>query len=39
LARVLAEDYVAPGAMSKAQAIALAQDLLRNNAERIFPAK
>jgi glucuronate isomerase len=39
LARVLAEDYVAPGAMSKAQAIALARDLLRNNAERIFPAK
>ena len=39
LARVLAEDYVEPGAMSKAQAIGLAQDLLRNNPARIFPMK
>lgn len=39
LARVLAQDYVLPGAMSSTQAIDLARDLLRNNAERIFPAK
>lgn len=39
LARVLADDYVAPGAMSRTQAIGLAEDLLRNNAARIFPAK
>lgn len=39
LARVLAQDYVLPGAMSSTQAIDLAKDLLRNNAERIFPSK
>lgn len=39
LARVLAEDYVGPGAMSKSQAVGLAKDLLRNNPARIFPAK
>ena len=39
LARVLAQDYVAPGAMTQTQAVGLARDLLRNNPARIFPAK
>ncbi len=39
LARVLSQDYVLPGALSSTEAINLARDLLRNNAERIFPAK
>ncbi len=38
LARVLAQDYVAPGAMTRNQAVELARDLLRNNPARIFPA-
>lgn len=39
LARVLAQDYVLPGAMSQTEAIGLAKDLLRTNPETIFPAK
>ncbi len=39
LARVLAQDYVAPGAMTQSQAVGLAKDLLRNNPARIFPSK
>jgi glucuronate isomerase len=36
LARVLADDFVRPGVYSEAQAVDLAQLLLRDNARRIF---